>query len=999
MSVLTVYPSLDGYVYNWDLDTWLNKIAGDGDSLSYTSTTSLKLLDDTTTTTTDQWSIVMRGFVQFDTSSLGSGSTISSAIMSFYKKSLVDGLSMSPTIGMYGATINGTISDYQSVGSTLLSSTKGYSSWNTGAYSDLTLNSSGRTYINKIGDTDFSALETVYDAGSSTPTWVSDERTYVIVYPSEDTGTTRDPKLVVTYTTGGATNVTVEPSVLETALVLNSPTVTAIQNITVEPSVLVTNLVLNSPTVITSGDIVVQPSVLETTLVLNSPTVTAIENVTIEPSVLVTNLVLNSPTVLTTGDVTVQPSVLNTSLVLNSPTVITSQDITVTPSVLSIGLVLNSPTVLAGKSIILPEITSDNHGTEFVIKDADLTFESFPTALLPTGADTIENESDLTMNKEGESVIVVADNVKKDWKIKSLYYKGLQDILWDRTGTTLTPKISGDVLNVGDGVGSKPSYSFENDPNTGMYSTGSDQIGWSRGGVEQMKLTGSGLQINSVVAFGASPVTVRGLSANNASAVGVVLNASTELTVDGAKIVDFQNNEVSKAYIDYLGGAYFESNVGIGTTTPTQKLDIDTGHLVFHQVVCPVYPTVALAGLGAGNLSNGTYRYRIQFITATEQTNLGSYSYLLTVVDNSTDGQVEVDLEVSPNEAVVARKIYRTKVGGSSTYFYPIATISDNTTTSYIDNIPDTSLTGDRYNLIDNTTSSSIFVDSNRVLLLGQFNTLMGIGAGSLITTGSYNTLLGRDAGKVITTGSQNFGLGNAPLASLTSGVSNVAIGTWALLRLTTGSNNVAIGRQALISVTTSAGNVGLGQNSGLGITSGYYNICLGDSAGYKPLGIAANKLTTGSYNVNIGFNSGFDSPTQYTNTIVIGKNAIVTGSNQCALGGLVGASDAMDLVIGKSFYNTGGGRVKRLVTKTADYAMTNTDYAVIADANSNTVTITLPLSPVTGQEIKVICSDSTNVVTVGRNGKLLSGNASDDTIVKGEVVILNYDSTSGSWW
>lgn len=114
------------------------------------------------------------------------------------------------------------------------------------------------------------------------------------------------------------------------------------------------------------------------------------------------------------------------------------------------------------------------------------------------------------------------------------------------------------------------------------------------------------------------------------------------------------------------------------------RLDASDGELA------PVALTAALAGLGAGNLSNGGYRYIVTFVTADGETEGGDISAAVTVADNSANGQVALSSIPLGGSAVTARKIYRTVADGSN--YLLLATISDNTTSTYNDNIADGSL-------------------------------------------------------------------------------------------------------------------------------------------------------------------------------------------------------------------------------------------------------------------------------------------------------------------
>ena len=104
----------------------------------------------------------------------------------------------------------------------------------------------------------------------------------------------------------------------------------------------------------------------------------------------------------------------------------------------------------------------------------------------------------------------------------------------------------------------------------------------------------------------------------------------------------------------------------------------------------PGAPTVALAGAGAGNLSNGVYRYRITFVTADGETEGGTISDTVTVADKTSDGKVSMSGIPLGGLRVTSRRIYRTEADGSA--YKLLATISDNTTTVYTDNIADGSL-------------------------------------------------------------------------------------------------------------------------------------------------------------------------------------------------------------------------------------------------------------------------------------------------------------------
>ena len=128
------------------------------------------------------------------------------------------------------------------------------------------------------------------------------------------------------------------------------------------------------------------------------------------------------------------------------------------------------------------------------------------------------------------------------------------------------------------------------------------------------------------------------------------------------------------------------------STTGTQILNINNGNLQFTYAGPPGAPTVALAGLGAGNLTNGIYSYRVTYVNAGGgESSRGSASSNVTVTDATTNGQIALtNIPTSGDAQIVKRNIYRTISGGAN--WLLLTTINDNTTTTYTDNIADSSL-------------------------------------------------------------------------------------------------------------------------------------------------------------------------------------------------------------------------------------------------------------------------------------------------------------------
>lgn len=105
----------------------------------------------------------------------------------------------------------------------------------------------------------------------------------------------------------------------------------------------------------------------------------------------------------------------------------------------------------------------------------------------------------------------------------------------------------------------------------------------------------------------------------------------------------------------------------------------------------PSAPTPALASPAiAGNVDNGAHRYLVTFVTAVGHTSAGDISDTVTVADKTVNGKVALTNIPIGSAAVTSRNLYRTAAGGST--YLLLATISDNTTTTYTDNIADSSL-------------------------------------------------------------------------------------------------------------------------------------------------------------------------------------------------------------------------------------------------------------------------------------------------------------------
>jgi hypothetical protein len=200
----------DGPVNRVSVDETFSTIrAGAGNQGGLESTASDFCAALTASATSNQYANLRRSIFNFDTSAIGSTSTITSATFSVVGVAKANGLG-SDDIHVCGATPSSTASipaaAFAQIGSTSFGSIV-YASWSTSAYNDFTLNGSGLSNISKTGVSSF-ALRLSWDINNSFGgVWASGLSTSFNCSFADTTGTASDPKIVVTYTTAGGTTI------------------------------------------------------------------------------------------------------------------------------------------------------------------------------------------------------------------------------------------------------------------------------------------------------------------------------------------------------------------------------------------------------------------------------------------------------------------------------------------------------------------------------------------------------------------------------------------------------------------------------------------------------------------------------------------------------------------------------------------------------------------------------------------------------------------------
>lgn len=172
----------------------------------------------------------------------------------------------------------------------------------------------------------------------------------------------------------------------------------------------------------------------------------------------------------------------------------------------------------------------------------------------------------------------------------------------------------------------------------------------------------------------------------------------------------------------------------------------------------------------------------------------------------------------------------------------------------------------------------------------GNRNTASGLSALISNTTGSWNTANGESALYENTEGDENTAMGSGALQSNTIGYGNTAVGSGTLATNTDGSSNTASGTYALYYNSLGNSNTAVGFSALESNIDGSSNTAIGDSALFSN--------TTGTGNTVIG-NFADVTAGNLTNATAIGYNAKVGASNSMVLGGT--GVDAVKVGIGTS--------------------------------------------------------------------------------------------------
>ena len=394
----------------------------------------------------------------------------------------------------------------------------------------------------------------------------------------------------------------------------------------------------------------------------------------------------------------------------------------------------------------------------------------------------------------------------------------------------------------------------------------------------------------------------------------------------------------------------------------------------------------------------------------------GNYNTLVGAIINAPGGTASYatafgsQINCPPNTISIGAYI------GSSTLTASMNNIIIGQTTMYSANITSAATN----NCIVGTNSSGSWTT-------GTQNSIFGTGTAGALTTGSNNVIMGYGSGPAITTGIQNTIVGTNCNTSGATGYNQILLG----YGITGVNNNTAvIGNTAVTDVYANQNGTAIVHCAGVtgfAPTTVYQNI---GQTGYSALQavyvdpvsqtflLANASGATGAEAVGIIESQNATSFKLVTHGLIQGQTGLsygqvywlsditggaLTPTPPTTLGHvdkpmLVGTGPSTGIVINYRGNVITNSPYLSVSTKTSNYSIANSDYVILANAASGSITITLPSATTSNGQtfiIKRIDQAATAVTILSTSGTM----DSQTSISLNSLVSLTFISDGSNWW
>jgi hypothetical protein len=400
------------------------------------------------------------------------------------------------------------------------------------------------------------------------------------------------------------------------------------------------------------------------------------------------------------------------------------------------------------------------------------------------------------------------------------------------------------------------------------------------------------------------------------------------------------------------GGAYFNGNIGIGTTLPTTRISIaGTTGISFGD------RNIRLGDINTGRaITSGVDNFFAGYFAGQNNT-FGSNNNLLGYYagyNNSGNHNNSLGVSAGQNNDGNYNNFLGESAGLSNAGSY-------NNFFGYRAGFTNTGATSNYNNFFGYEAGYNND---------GSANNLFGYRAG-YINNGNSNNFFGYEAGRNNSVGSQNNFLGYQAGYNNELGNWNNFLGYQAGYSNTSGSNNIAIGYSAGYNNTSGSGNVSIGQSAGRTNVTGSQNVVIGFNQ-QAPILDGSNQLVIGAGNTawitgNSSYNVGIGTTNPTSKLHLVGDTSSGPTLQFENLGTVIsggGVLGAIDFISNDTSPNSNGSRVRILSDVTDGTGSGRLRIQLKTGSNSNfsdTLTITPGTVTINPSSLTISCTTYIN--------------------------------------